>query len=179
MREHVYRNVTVQVDLHRELGVYRADNESPEAFVARCAAEAARQMTAHEQEIVMSHAPKLAKLEQRRARAQAEAEASQATSGGTPGTVGAVLAGAFGGKLGRKLHAQHAKAEARAERARNAWVQADLALREAMTARDTEVALLRQSATRAHEAIESVRLPVKKNDVEVTEIGVAWAATPR
>jgi hypothetical protein len=174
MREHVYRNVSVQVDVHRELGIVRGDAETPQAFMARCAAEAQRQMAARQQEIAARHAPKIAKLEQRLARTQAEA--AQGDAGGTAGTVGAVIVGAFGGRLGSRLHAQHAKAAARAERARNAWAQADAALREAVATRDAEITIAMQSAGRAHEGIESVRLTVKKGDVEVTEIGVAWAA---
>ncbi len=176
VREHVYRSLEVAVDVQPELGLTRADDEPREAFAARCHAEAARRAAAEAQAIAARHAPKLAKLQNRLVAAQAASAQAEAAAGAAPGEMSAAILGVFAGKRsGQRVLGQHDKALARAGKARAELVESDAALREAIAARDAEIAAAHQAGQRAAAGIEVRRLAPKKQDVEVTEIGVAWS----
>jgi len=177
MREHVYRSLEVWVDFQRDLGLARQDDEAPPAFLARCQAEAQRRAAAEQQAVLARHAPKLARLVERCEQARAAAAQAEAALAAAPGTMGAVLIGVVAGaRAGQRLQSQQTKAAARLDKARREWTDADAALREATAVRDAELAALGTLAARAQEGIERRKLAPKKGDVELTEIGVAWAA---
>lgn len=177
LRDHVYRSVEVTLDLHRELGLVREDYEAAEGFVARCAVEAARVVAAAQQSIAAAHAPKIARLTERLQAAQAAVAQAQAAASAAPGTVGAVLVGVMAGaRAGQRLQSQQQKALDRLGKAQAELADAESALREAIRGRDAEIAAEGTRVQRVAEGIESRRLAPKKGDVELAEIGIAWAA---
>ncbi|MEJ7735705.1 MAG: hypothetical protein WKG00_41765 [Polyangiaceae bacterium] len=168
--------MSLEVEAHPDLGLVRGDEEPSDAFLARCAAELERRLAVEEREAMLEHAPKIAKLEQRRARAEADLAAAQATTGGSGGAVGAAIAGVLGGRLGRRVARDHDRAQDRAERARLALGQADEALREAVVLRNGEVGAVRAGAVSVQAGVIRRALGIKKGDVEVSALGIAWAA---
>jgi hypothetical protein len=176
LRDHVYRTLEVTVDCHRDLALVRGEGEAPQAFVERCHAEALRRVSTLAQELQAKHAPKLAKLSARLSAAQGAVAQAEGDVAAAPGAVGAALVGVVAGaRAGQRLHTQQARAAARLDKAKSGLEAAAAALRAAVSERDAALATLGQMPAQVHLGIETRRLAPKKRDIEVTEVGIAWA----
>jgi hypothetical protein len=175
LRDHAGRSLAFTVDVHPALGLTREDGEPTEAFVERCRLAAARRHAAEQQEILGKVAPKIARLADRRASAEARVAAAQAELAALPGELKTAVIGFLGGaRTARKTETQRGRAEAKLDKAQADLVAADAALREALAARDAELSRIARAAEQAHAGVERRALGVKKGDVEVTEMALAW-----
>jgi hypothetical protein len=177
LRDHASSRFSIVVDVHRTLGLARADGETQEAFVARCRAEAERRAGLDYADASTKGAPAIAKLEQRVATAQAELVSAQQGAASAPGDLGtAFLRVALGRNASAPLTKAKNKAETRLRKAEEAARKAELALREARAGRDAELAASVERARRDAFVIESVRLVPKRGDIETIAIGIAWGS---
>jgi len=178
LRDEVYRSLQVSVSMHRGLGLVSGPDESPQAFAQRVAAEATRQAQAAHQEVTSRHAPKLQRAadDVTNARAAAAAAEQVLPTGGALATAAAFMRG--GQRALQRLETQQDRQAVRAARARQDVADAEAALREAVAKRDAELAEVARQAQGAAAAIEQKAIAAKKDDIEVTEIGVAWVPTP-
>ncbi|MBK8253768.1 MAG: DUF853 family protein [Polyangiaceae bacterium] len=175
LREHVYRTLEVQVDIHEGLGLTRADNETREAFAERCRMEAAKQTTSEEHSLVQKYAPKMAKLHDKLQATQAKLAGAEAELNSLPGSVTTAIIGlAVGRGTVRQAESQRSKVMTRIEKLRGEWNQADTELRSLVAERDMAVAGIRHAATRVLSEITTRVLKPKKNDVEVSGQAIAW-----
>lgn len=179
IRDEVYRTLKVTVHQHKDLGLTSADGESLEAFAARCAAEAARQATAARAEVVARHAPKIQRAtDKAEAARQALASLQQSSPvGGAVATAAALMRG--GRRALQRLETQQDKLDARRQKLQSELADAEAAQREAALKRDADLADLARDAADYARGIETRALGVKRDDVAVTEIGVAWVPTAR
>lgn len=179
IRDEVYRTLKVHVHLHKSLGLTSADGEAPEAFMARCAAEAARRADASRTEAIARHAPRIQRATDKAEAARQALAALQQSSpvGGAVASAAALLRG--GRRALQRLETQQDKLDARREKLRAELADAEAAQREAVLRRDAELADIAREAADVARGIETRALGVKRDDVSVTEIGVAWVPTAR
>lgn len=177
LRDEVYRSLQVSVSMHRGLGLVSGPDESPSAFAQRVTAEATRQAQAAHQEVTTRHAPKLQRAadDVTNARNAAAAAEQALPTGGALATAAAFMRG--GQRALQRLETQQDRQAARAAKARQDVADAEAALREAVAKRDAELAEVARQAQGAAAAIEQKTIAAKKDDIEVTEIGVAWVPT--
>jgi hypothetical protein len=174
LKEHVLRSLKIPLDVHAALELVREEGEAPEAFLNRCREAAARRVAAERQEIADKHAPKIAKLAERKRIAESRLASAQAELSALPGALGTALIGLVAGsRTARKAESQRARAEARVEKAAAELDEAFAALRMAEAARDAELAATRD-ADHVRAGVEQLTLSVKKGNVEVIEIALAW-----
>jgi hypothetical protein len=165
----------LEVEVHPELGLARADGEPRDAFLARCHAGAQRAAEERVSRVVDKAAPELARLETALRAAQLEHASAQAAAGSASGELGAALVGlALGRHAGGRVAKAGDKARAALERASERWRKADVALREALAARDAEIALARAEVARLESQLRVERLTPKKADAEVVGLGIVW-----
>jgi hypothetical protein len=178
LRDHVAASCPVLVDVHRELGVFRAPNEPKDAFAERCRLAAEKQAREEQDLIVAKYAPELAKLQDKLASAQRELAVAQQSMSAAPSDLGAAFIGlALGRSAGNKLSKSRDRAETSLSKATGAVAKADAALRAKVAQRDTEIAAAVELARRSAGAITTERFVPKKGDAEVIAVGVAWSPT--
>lgn len=177
LRDEVYRSLQVSVQVHRGLGLVSSPEESAQAFAQRVAAEALRQGQIAHTEILQRHAPKV----QRAADAVAVARAALAAAEQASPTGGALAAAAAFMRGGRRalqrIETQQDRQAARVAKAREDLAHAEADLREALAKRDADLAAVARQAQLAPAEIETRNLAARKEDIEVTEVGVAWVPT--
>ena len=178
LRDHVATACPLLVDVHRDLGVFRGEDESKDAFAARCRAEAEQQAADEQRLIAAKYAPELAKLQDKLGSAQRELAVAQQSMSSAPSDLGAAFIGlALGRSAGNKLSKSRDRAEVSLTRASSAVAKADAALRAKLAQRDTELAAALDLARRGASAITTERLVPKKGDTELVAIGIAWSPT--
>jgi hypothetical protein len=178
LRDEVYRSFQVSVQLHRGLNLVASPDEPPAAFAQRVTAEAIRQGQIAHQEALQRHAPRVQRAtdDVANARRAADAAAQALPAGGALATAAAFMRG--GQRALQRLETQQDRQSARATRAREDLAEAEAALREAIAKRDAELATIAREAQTAAAEVETRTLAAKKEDIEVTELGVAWVAAP-
>ncbi len=178
LRDEVYRSLQVTVQTHKDLSLVAGNDESPQAFAQRVTAEAMRLAATAAQEITARYAPRIQKAadDVNHARQALAALESNLPSGGTLATAAALLRG--GKRALARLETQQDRMATQIARARRDVADAEATHRELIAKRDAEVATVERDARSAPAAIESRALAAKKDDIEVTEIGVAWVPTP-
>jgi hypothetical protein len=179
LRDEVYRSLQVSVQTHKGFNLTAAPDEQPAAFVQRIQAEATRRAGLAQQEIATRHAAKIQRANDdvTNARASVAAADQALPTGGALATAAALIRG--GKRALQRLETQQDRQAAKAEKTRADLADAEAALREAMVKRDADLAEAAREAQDSVNAIESKSLTPKKDDIEVTEIGVAWVPTPR
>jgi hypothetical protein len=178
LRDEVYRSLQVSVLIHKDLSLVATTDETPQAFAQRVTAEARRHAALAAQEIPTRHAPRIqhATDEVTHARAALAAVESNLPTGGVLATGAALLRG--GKRALARLETQQDRIAVQLTRARRDLAAAEATLREAVARRDAELIELEHDAQSAVNAIESRAIATKKDDIEVTEIAVAWVPTP-
>jgi hypothetical protein len=175
VKDHAASRFVITVDVHRGLGLVRADGETPEAFLARCRAEAERQAQLEAADTSSRGAAAIAKLEQRALGAQTELANARQGVQAAPSDLGAAfLRVALGRTASAPLTKARTKADARLQKAEEAARKAELALQEARAHRQADLAASLDRARREAFVIESARLLPKRGDVEIVAIGIAW-----
>lgn len=179
LREEVYRTLQVSVLVHKDLSLVASPDEAPASFTQRVAAEATRTANAAAQEIATKYGPKIqhANDELTHARDALVALENNLPAGGALASAAALLRG--GKRALARLETQQDRMGDRVTKARREVADAESALRELVAKRDAEIANLQREAQLAVNAVESRALAAKKDDIEVTEVGVAWVPTPR
>jgi hypothetical protein len=176
MKDHAARTFVIERWAHRSLGLVQSEQESRESFAQRCREAAARRDAVERADIEAKHAPKIQRLAERAQVARAALAAAEAEARAAPGGLGVMAVGMFVGKGAAKRAATKAdKAKDKLQKARLAVANADSAWREAVNVRDQEIAAASRDASRAAEELVRHVVTPKKSDVEVLEIGVAWA----
>ena len=177
LRDEVYRSLQVTVLTHRALGLVSAPDEPAAAFAQRVAAEAARAGQAAHAEALQRHAPKVQRAadEVTAARAALAASEQALPTGGALATAAAFMRG--GQRALQRLETQQDRQAARAAKARDDLAHAEAALREAVAKRDADLAAVAREAQAAPGEVESKTIAAKRDDIEVTEVGVAWVPT--
>jgi hypothetical protein len=176
LRDHVAASFPIVVDVHRELGLFRADGESPEAFVARCRQQAELGATEAQREIMAKHAPAIAKLEARGAALRNEAAALQQTVASAPSDLGAAFVGfALGRAAGNALSKPRARATAALAKVADAIAKNDAALHARVVERDSALAASVGLARSGAVTIQTERFVPKKADAELVSVGIAWS----
>ena len=177
LRDEVYRSLQVTVLTHRALGLVSAADEAPQAFAQRVAAEAARVGQAAHAEALQRHAPRVQRAADDVAAARAAVAAAEQAlpTGGALATAAAFMRG--GKRALQRLETQQDRQAARAAKAREDLARAEAALREAAAKRDADLAAVARAAQAAPGEVESKALAAKRDDIEVTEVGVAWVPT--
>lgn len=178
LRDEVYRSLQVTVQMHKDLSLVAGNDESAQAFAQRVTAEAMRQAAASAQEITTRYAPRIQKAvdDVNHARQALAALENNLPSGGTLATAAALLRG--GKRALARLETQQDRMANQIARARRDVADSEATHRELIAKRDAEIATVESEARSAPAAIESRALAAKKDDIEVTEIGVAWVPTP-
>ena len=122
------------------------------------------------------HAPKIARLQEKATSAKKQLATAESAVRSAPGGLEVIANYMALGRSGlKRAEGKRDKATDKLEKARAAHDDAEAAAREAIAVRDHAVAELAREAERAHEGITVRQVAPKKGDVEVIEIGVAWA----
>jgi hypothetical protein len=176
LREEVYRSLVVPVQTHRDLGLVASPDETPAAFAQRCMTEATRRARIAHDEVTTRHAPRIQKMNDRVGHLQSTLQTIAASSptGGALATVAAALTG--GKRAVRRLETHQDKIATKREKAAADLARAQADLREAVAKRDAELAEVAREAQNVGAGVETRTLAAKKDDIEVTEVGVAWVA---
>jgi hypothetical protein len=179
LRDEVYRSLQVVVATHKEYALVAAPDEPAADFARRVAAEAQRRATLAQQEVTNRHASKLQRATDAVTAAQAAIRVAEATlpTGGALATAAAFMRG--GKRALQRLETQQDRQATRLEKARTDLATAEAVLREATLKRDAELAEVQRTVDAATAEIEQRTLAAKKDDIEVTEIGIAWVPAPR
>ncbi|MFW2332271.1 helicase HerA-like domain-containing protein [Ilumatobacter sp.] len=192
LKDHLYRNRSLEIPANRELKLYGRPGETPEEFRARCERAAEDAADAEIAELRDKYEAKVTKLRGQIAAAEdrvdvLEEEASSKRNSELLSTAGSILGGLLGGKsksgmLGKLGTAAGRRGRTRAsgervEAAENkverledqlADVEADLA---------EEVTELDQRWTEVAGAIEAIEVPLEKTDISVAQLVLAWMPT--
>jgi hypothetical protein len=175
VREHVYRTLEVPIEAHEGLGLTRADGEPREAFAERCRVEAMKRAAAAEHAVLQKSAPKVAKLHDKMQSVEAKLAGAGAELNSLPGTMTTAIIGlAVGRGTVRQAESQRGKILTRIEKLRAEKHETETGLRALIAERDAEIAGLRHAATRTASEITSRAWRPKKNDVEITQLAIAW-----
>ncbi len=175
MREHALRTLTLERWVHAGLRMVQTDGESQLGFAQRCREAAVAFAQANRSEIERVHSPKIQRLVEKSQIAQTELSAAEAEVRSAPSDLSALVIGAFNKKAASRALSQKDKSQTRVERFRVAVQEADATVREATAKRDAEIAASLALAQRAGEGVELRVVTPKKGDVEILEIGIAWA----
>ncbi|MFO0563813.1 MAG: helicase HerA-like domain-containing protein [Polyangiales bacterium] len=176
MKDHAARMFAVEKLFHAELSLVQSDGESREAFAQRCREAALRQAALDRASVESKHAPKIQRCAEKAQSARADYVAAEAELKSAPGGLEFIAMWGLGGKAAaNRARGKRDKAQEKLVKARGAVEEADIAWREAVNVRDQAIAELARQAERAAEDIESKVVAPKKGDVEVIEIGLAWA----
>jgi hypothetical protein len=179
LREHVYRSMTLTVDVHEELGLVRGDSELPAAFAVRCRDAATKAAFVEEQRLAQKLAPKLAVLDDRRDTVRAQRAGAEAEVASLPGSVATALLGlAVGRGTVRKTESQRGRAEVRLEKLRSEEQQVEAARGALLAQRDAAILQLRQGVLEVAGRLSTRTLRPKKTDVELSGLTLAWGAEP-
>jgi hypothetical protein len=174
-RDYALAASAVEVEAHLELGLIRGDGEPREAFLGRCHAAVQRDTDDRVRRIVDEAAPELARLDTALRAAQVEHGNARAAVESSSGDLGAALVGlALGRQAGGRVARAGDKARAALDRAAERWRRAEVALREAIAARDAEIAVVRSDAARFESQLRVERIVPKKADAEVVALGIVW-----
>ncbi len=178
LRDEVYRSLQVTVSTHKAMGLVSGPDEGAPAFAQRVVAEATRLAQAAHQEVVTRHAPRVQRAtdDVTNARNAAAAAEQALPTGGALATAAAFMRG--GKRALQRLETQQDRQAARAAKAREDVADAEATLREVVAKRDAELAEVARQAQAAVGAIETRTIAAKKDDIEVTEIGVVWVPAP-
>jgi hypothetical protein len=194
--DHLVRTRTLTIQANKELKLYAAVGEAPEAFLARCQT-AANEAAATATEVLRDkHTTKRQRLEQQLTTATDRVDVLEDQHGGRRneemlGTAGDVLGGVARGKslgkvlggllgklgsvAGRRSRSKQASTRLQAARAKVADLQQQLADLDAALAADT-VEVGQQWAAAA--AIEPVAIAPTKTNVRVVDLRLVWLPTP-
>ncbi|MBL8682165.1 MAG: ATP-binding protein [Myxococcales bacterium] len=176
MKDHAARTFTIERLVHEELSLVQTEGESREAFAQRCREAALRHAAAERASVEAKHAPKIQRLAEKAQTARSLYAAAEAAVRAAPGGAELLATGLFLGKSAVKsATTKRDKAADKLIKAKSAVEDADSAWREAVNVRDQAVSALAREAERAGEGITSKVVTPKKGDVEVIEIGIAWA----
>jgi hypothetical protein len=176
MKDHAARTFTIERLVHEELSLVQTEGESREAFAQRCREGALRQAAAERASVEAKHAPKIQRLAEKAQTARSVYTAAETAVRASPGGAELLATGFFMGKgAAKRAASKRDKASEKLLKAKTAVEEADSAWREAVNVRDHAIAELSRGAERAGEGIASKVVTPKKGDVEVIEIGVAWA----
>jgi hypothetical protein len=174
-RDYALAASVIDVESHPDLGLIRGDGEPREAFLARCHTAAQRDTEERVRRVVDKVAPDLARLDAALRAAQLEHSSARAAVESASGDLGAALVGLAWGRLfgGGGPRAGHT-APAALDRAAERWRKAEVALREAIAARDAEIAAVRAEAARFESQLRLERIVPKKGDAEVVGLSILW-----
>jgi hypothetical protein len=176
MKDHAARMFAVERLFHRGLSLVQSDGESREAFAQRCREAALRQAALDRASVEAKHAPKIQRCAEKAQSARADYTAAEAELKRAPGGLEFIAMWGLGAKAeANRARGKRDKAQEKLVKARGAVEEAESAWREAVNVRDQAIAELLRKAERAAEGIESKVVAPKKGDVEVIEIGLAWA----
>ncbi len=176
MKDHAARTFAVEKLVHAELSLVQTEGESREAFAQRCREAALRQAALERASVEAKHAPKIQRCAEKAQAARNEYASAEAALRSAPGGLEIIAIWGLGGKTqANRAKGKKDKAVVALDKARAAVEDADSVWREAVNVRDQAIAELAREAERAAESIESRSVAPKKGDVEVIEIGVAWA----
>lgn len=175
LREHATRTLALERWVHAELRMVQSDGESQAAFAARCREASTSFAQVSRGEIERDHAPKIQRLTEKCHIARRELATAESSLSSAPSDLSAIVMGAINKKAGSRALSQKDKAQAKVEKFRVAVQEAEAAVREAVAKRDAEISATVDQAQRAAEGIELRVVTPKKGDVEILEIGIAWA----
>jgi hypothetical protein len=176
IRDAATRLQTVSIAIHAELGLSQGETEPFAAFQSRVVAEAQRVAGIEANDVTARYAPKVQRAQQKLAAANAAMAMARASADDAPGAVGTVLIGAIAGaRAAQRAASQREKRFEKLEKAQRAVADAEAALRHIVAERDARTGELQRDASRAAERIEQRVLVPKKADLNVVEIGIAWA----
>lgn len=176
MKDHAARMFTIEKLVHAELSLVQSDGESREAFAQRCREAALRQAALDRASVEAKHAPKIQRCAEKAQSARADYTAAEAELKRAPGGLEFIAMWGLGAKAeANRARGKRDKAQEKLVKARGAVEEADSAWREAVNVRDHAIAELARQAERAAEDIEAKVVAPKKGNVEVIEIGLAWA----
>jgi hypothetical protein len=175
LRDYALAASVVEVESHPDLGLIRGDGEPREAFLGRCHTAVQRDTDERVRRVVDEAAPDLARLDAALRAAQVEHASARAAVESSSGDLGAALVGlALGRQAGGRVARAGDKARAALDRAAERWRKAEVALREAIAARDAEIAVVRSEAARFESQLRVERIVPKKADAEVVALGIVW-----
>ncbi len=175
LREHATRTLAIERNVHPALNMSQSHDESPTAFAQRCIEAARSAANTQAEKIRTKAAPKIERLEDKlRVAREALTEAELAVHN-APSELESFVVGVLSRRASSRGFSQKDKAVARAAKCREVLRDAEAAVREAIAARDAAVRAAQLDAQRADAAITTIAIVPKKTDVEIVEIGIAWA----
>ncbi|MFO0618723.1 MAG: hypothetical protein U0414_39390 [Polyangiaceae bacterium] len=178
VREHASAAYPVEVEVNRELGLFRGEGEAPEAFAARVTQIAGERASAAEYAAGAEFGASIAKLQNKLAHANRDLAVARQALESAPSGVGAAFLGIVVKGAATDARRARTRAEAAVEKATVAVQKAEAALAAEITEQRVTVQKARDEALRAARATATERMLPKRGDVELVWIGIAWSARP-
>jgi len=192
LRDHLYRNRSLEIPANRELRLYGRPGETADEFSARCERAADDAADAGIAELRDKYEAKVTKLRDQIAAAEdrvdvLEEEASSKRNSEFLSTAGSILGGLLGGKSKSSMLGKLGTAAGRRGRTRAGDERVDTAenkvgrLQDRLTDLEAdlaeEVTELGERWAEAAGAIETIEVPLEKTDISVAQLVLAWMPT--
>ena len=188
--DHLFRSHTLQVPFHRELKLAGRPGEAPEAFAVRCRAEADRLADAETAKLKDKYQAKLLRLKDQIQAAEGrvnvlQQEQSNKRTNELFGAVDSVLGGLFGGRRSRrsvvnslgKAAGARGRSSTASERVDAAQAKLDSLVEQYQQLEQEcadELLAIDQRWASVAEAVETLDVPLERNDIVVKQFVLGW-----